>query len=246
MVRPISEPVMIYFHLFVEWFGATVDVRTTGTGLDVQDFVHIIRTGSKNYLRLHISNILRSFHGHCAENVFLPMVVRLLGSLVDRDMGITDHVRNLQVLVVGEGPEKVRLFHRDNEKPVILFGNLMEGSQPVNVSGREAGQHRSLCLSYNMFGFLKHFLFSSKISPDQVGPFAEKQLGLRTFSRIHIVLRHVRLRSMRTKVATVVDRSLRSVNKEPVGPRNPMFHMDRFYLDLSETQTISGSEGFEF
>src|SRR5713226_7862986 len=174
MVQPISEPVMIYFHLFVEWLRATVDVRATGTRLDVQDFVHIIGTGSKNYLRLHISNILRSLHSHSAENVLLPIVIRLLGSLVDRDMRITDHIGNLQVLVVGEGPEKVGLFHRDDEKPVILFGNLMEGSQPVDVGGREAGEHCSPSLSDNMFRFLKHFLFSSKIPPDQVGPFAEK------------------------------------------------------------------------
>src|SRR5260370_37257320 len=101
MVQPVSEPVMIYFHLFVEWLRATVDVRATGTGLYVQDFVHIIGTGSKNYLRLHISNILRSFHGHCAENVLLPLEVRLLGSLVDRDMGITDRVWHIKMFVVG-------------------------------------------------------------------------------------------------------------------------------------------------
>src|SRR5260370_18997067 len=153
MGEAVSEVVMIYFHCFVEWLRATVDVRATGAGLDVQDFVHIIRTGSKNYLRLHISNILRSLHGHCAENILLPIVVRLLESLVDRDMGITDHIRNLQVLIVGEGPEKVRLFHRDNEKPVILFVNLMDGSQPVNLSGREAGQHCSPGLSDYMLRF---------------------------------------------------------------------------------------------
>src|SRR5260370_16782754 len=137
MGEAVSEVVMIYFHCFVEWLRATVDVRATGAGLDVQEFVHIIRTGSKNYLRLHISNILRSFHGHCAENVLLPIVVRLLESLVDRDMGITDHIRNLKVLVVGEGPEKVGLFHLDNEKPLILFANFMNESQPVIFRGNE-------------------------------------------------------------------------------------------------------------
>src|SRR5260370_15483186 len=212
MVQPISEPVMIYFHLFVEWFRATVDIRATGTGLDVQDFVHIIGTGSKNYLRLHISNILRSFHGHCAENVLLPIVVRLLGSLVDRDMRITNHVGNLKVFVVGEGPEKVGLFHRDNEKPVILFGNLMEGSQPVDVGRREAGQDRSLWLFHNMFRFLKHLLFSSKISPDQVGPFTKKEFGLRPLGSINKTLRHVELPSMCPKVSAVRNRSFRGVN----------------------------------
>jgi len=101
MVQPIGEPIMVNLHLFIERLGAAVDVGAARAGLDVQDFVHIIGAGSKDYLRLHVSNVLRSLHGHSAENIFLPIVVGFLGSLIDRDMWVPDHIGNFKVLVVG-------------------------------------------------------------------------------------------------------------------------------------------------
>src|SRR5260370_40474529 len=96
-----------------------------------------------------------------------------------------------------------------------------------------------------MLRFFQNFLFGSKIASNQVGPFTKKEFRLRPLGCINKILRHVRLWSVGPKVTTVGDRSLRGVNKEPVGPRNAMIHVDRFYLDLSETQTVSGSERFE-